>query len=79
MSRVDSVMLARMKGGDRISGSVMASDAFFPFADSVEEAHNAGVHAIIQPGGSIRDEEVIKKADELGLAMVVTGIRSFRH
>lgn len=79
MSRVDAVMLARMKGGDRIPGSVMSSDAFFPFADSVEEAHNAGITAIIQPGGSIRDEEVIKKADELGLAMIVTGVRSFKH
>lgn len=79
MSRVDSVMLARMKGGERINGSVMASDAFFPFADSVEEAKSAGVTAIIQPGGSIRDAEVIAKANELGIAMVVTGIRSFRH
>lgn len=79
MSRVDAVMLARMKGGERISGSVMSSDAFFPFADSVEEANSAGVTAIIQPGGSIRDAEVIAKADELGVAMVVTGIRSFRH
>ena len=79
MSRVDAVMLARMKGGDRIPGSVMSSDAFFPFADSVEEAHSAGIMAIIQPGGSIRDAEVIAKADELGIAMVVTGIRSFRH
>ncbi len=79
MSRVDAVMLARMKGGDKIPGSVMSSDAFFPFADSVEEAHNAGITAIIQPGGSIRDAEVLAKADELGLAMIVTGIRSFKH
>lgn len=79
MSRVDSVMIATMKGGDRIPGSVMASDAFFPFPDSIEEAHAAGVSAIIQPGGSIRDAEVIAKADELGLAMVCTGIRSFNH
>jgi phosphoribosylaminoimidazolecarboxamide formyltransferase/IMP cyclohydrolase len=79
MSRVDSVIIARRKGGDRVKGSVMASDAFFPFSDAVEEAHEAGVTGIIQPGGSIRDEEVIQKADELGLAMVLTGIRSFKH
>ncbi len=79
MSRVDSVIIARRKGGDRVPGSVMSSDAFFPFPDAVEEAHAAGIHAIIQPGGSIRDEEVIKKADELGLTMVCTGIRSFKH
>lgn len=79
MSRVDSVIIARRKGGDRVPGSVLASDAFFPFPDAVEEAKEAGVTAIIQPGGSIRDEEVIAKADELGLAMVFTGIRSFKH
>lgn len=79
MSRVDSVIIARRKGGDRVEGSVMASDAFFPFPDAVEEAHEAGIHAIIQPGGSIRDAEVIAKADELGMTMVVTGIRSFKH
>lgn len=79
MSRVDSVIIAHRKGGDRVPGSVMASDAFFPFPDAVIEAHEAGIHAIIQPGGSIRDEEVIKKADELGMTMVVTGIRSFKH
>jgi len=79
MSRVDSVMIARRKGGDRVPGSVMASDAFFPFPDAVVEASEAGIHAIIQPGGSIRDDEVTRKADELGLAMVHTGIRSFKH
>lgn len=79
MSRVDSVMLARMKGSNRIPGSVMSSDAFFPFADSVEEAVSAGVTAIIQPGGSIRDSEVITKANELGIAMIFTGVRSFKH
>ncbi|MFA6023834.1 MAG: bifunctional phosphoribosylaminoimidazolecarboxamide formyltransferase/IMP cyclohydrolase [Candidatus Gracilibacteria bacterium] len=79
MSRVDSVIIAKRKGGDRVPGSVMASDAFFPFPDAVEEAHAAGIHSIIQPGGSIRDEEVIKKADELGMTMVCTGIRSFKH
>ncbi len=79
MSRVDSVIIARRKGGDRVPGSVMASDAFFPFPDAVEEAQAAGVTALIQPGGSIRDQEVIDKADELGLAMVFTGVRSFKH
>jgi phosphoribosylaminoimidazolecarboxamide formyltransferase/IMP cyclohydrolase len=79
MSRVDAVFIGRKKGGDQIPGSVMASDAFFPFADGVEEAESAGVTAIIQPGGSIRDEEVITRADELGISMVFTGLRSFRH
>lgn len=79
MSRVDSVFIATHKGGEKIRGSVMASDAFFPFADGVEEAHRAGVSAIIQPGGSMRDDEVVAKANELGIAMVFTGIRSFKH
>ena len=79
MSRVDSVNIATSKGAKRVPGSVMASDAFFPFADGVEQAYKAGIKAIIQPGGSIRDEEVIKRVDELGMSMVFTGIRSFRH
>ena len=79
MSRVDAVFIGRKKGGDKIPGSVMASDAFFPFPDGVEEAEAAGVTAIVQPGGSIRDEEVIARADELGISMVFTGLRSFRH
>lgn len=79
MARVDAVYIATHKGGEEIKGSVLASDAFFPFPDGVEEAHKAGVSAIIQPGGSIRDEEVIKRADELGIAMVFTGVRSFKH
>ena len=79
MSRVDSVIIARRKGADRVPGSVLASDAFFPFPDAVEEASQAGVTAIIQPGGSIRDHEVIAKANELGIGMVFTGIRSFKH
>ncbi len=79
MSRVDSVMIAKRKGGDRIPGSVMASDAFFPFPDAVEEAQAAGAMAIIQPGGSIRDAEVFAKANELGMTMVISGIRSFKH
>ena len=79
MSRVDAVKLAGMKAGDRARGAVMASDAFFPFPDGVEEAARLGITAVIQPGGSIRDEEVIAAADRLGLAMVLTGMRHFRH
>jgi len=79
MSRVDSIRIAGFKGGDRVKGSVMSSDAFFPFTDSVEMAHDLGISAIIQPGGSVSDEEVIKKADELGLAMVFSGRRYFKH
>ncbi|QQR54676.1 bifunctional phosphoribosylaminoimidazolecarboxamide formyltransferase/IMP cyclohydrolase [Candidatus Peregrinibacteria bacterium] len=79
MSRVDSVIIAKRKGGERIPGSVMASDAFFPFPDAVEEAKAAGAQAIVQPGGSMRDAEVIAKANELGMTMVFSGIRSFRH
>jgi phosphoribosylaminoimidazolecarboxamide formyltransferase/IMP cyclohydrolase len=79
MSRVDAVNIASEKGGKRVPGSVMASDAFFPFPDGVEQAHKAGIKAIIQPGGSIRDEEVIKRVDELEMSMVFTGIRSFKH
>ena len=79
MSRVDSSMIACHKAGEKARGSVMASDAFFPFRDGIDEAANNGVTAIIQPGGSIRDEEVIKAADEHGMAMVFTGVRVFRH
>ncbi|MFA6528864.1 MAG: bifunctional phosphoribosylaminoimidazolecarboxamide formyltransferase/IMP cyclohydrolase, partial [Candidatus Gracilibacteria bacterium] len=79
MSRVDAVYIATHKGGDLIKGSVLASDAFFPFSDGVEEAQKAGVTAVIQPGGSVRDPEVFKRADELGISMVTTGIRSFKH
>lgn len=79
MSRVDSVTIAGIKGGEKIKGSVMASDAFFPFTDAMEMAVNLGVTAIIQPGGSVRDEEIIQRADELGISMVFTGRRYFRH
>lgn len=78
-ARVDSVFIATHKGGDRIKGSVMASDAFFPFRDGVDEAAKHGVAAIVQPGGSIRDDEVIAAANEHGIAMVFSGQRSFRH
>jgi phosphoribosylaminoimidazolecarboxamide formyltransferase/IMP cyclohydrolase len=93
MSRVDSARIAVLKAqaaaeaagekesetGARTRGSVVASDAFFPFADGVDEAAAAGVTAIIQPGGSVRDEETIAAADEHGLAMVFTGVRHFKH
>jgi phosphoribosylaminoimidazolecarboxamide formyltransferase/IMP cyclohydrolase len=79
MSRVDSVHLAVRKAGDRSIGSVMASDAFFPFRDNIDEAAKAGVRAIIQPGGSMRDQDSIQACDEHGLAMIFTGIRHFRH
>ena len=71
--------IAVMKAGERARGAVLASDAFFPFPDGVEVAAAAGVTAIIQPGGSIRDPEVIEAADRWGIAMVFTGRRHFRH
>lgn len=79
MSRVDSAKIATMKANEPTDGSVMASDAFFPFRDGVDEAAKAGVTAIIQPGGSIRDQEVIDAVNEHGMAMVFTGCRVFRH
>jgi len=82
MSRVVSAKIAGLKAAEeglQVAGSVMASDAFFPFRDSIDAAAEAGISAIIQPGGSIRDQEVIDAADEHGIAMVFTGIRHFRH
>ncbi len=79
MSRVDSVKLAAMKAQMPVRGCVMASDAFFPFRDGLDAAAQAGITAVIQPGGSIRDTEVVKAADEHGLAMILTGMRHFRH
>jgi len=79
MSRVDSVKLAAWRAGDKSKGAVMASDAFFPFPDGIEAAAEAGVTAVIQPGGSIRDNVVIDAANKLGLAMVFTGTRHFKH
>jgi phosphoribosylaminoimidazolecarboxamide formyltransferase/IMP cyclohydrolase len=82
MSRVDSARIARWKAeeaGLAVEGAVMASDAFFPFRDGIDTAAGAGIAAVIQPGGSMRDEEVIAAADEHGMAMVFTGIRHFRH
>jgi len=82
MSRVYSTKIAAIKAADEsleVSGSVMASDAFFPFRDGIDAAAETGIAAIIQPGGSMRDEEVIQAANEHGLAMVFTGMRHFRH
>jgi phosphoribosylaminoimidazolecarboxamide formyltransferase / IMP cyclohydrolase len=79
MSRVDSVKLGAMKAQLPLEGSVVASDAFFPFRDGVDEAAQAGARAVIQPGGSVRDEEVIAAANEHNLAMIFTGMRHFKH
>jgi phosphoribosylaminoimidazolecarboxamide formyltransferase/IMP cyclohydrolase len=79
MSRVDSVRIACEKAGERAYGAVLASDAFFPFPDGIEAAASRGVVAIVQPGGSVKDDEVIAAADRLGITMLFTGIRHFRH
>src|SRR4029077_18145045 len=79
MSRVDSVKLAAMKAQMPIKGCVMASDAFFPFRDGLDAAVQAGITAVIQPGGGIGDAEIIKAADEQGVAIILTGMRHFRH
>lgn len=79
MSRVKSMEIALEKAGEKAQGAICASDAFFPFADSIEVAHKYGIKTIVQPGGSMRDEEVFAKADELGINMVLTGTRSFKH
>jgi phosphoribosylaminoimidazolecarboxamide formyltransferase/IMP cyclohydrolase len=79
MSRVDAVQICERKAGDRLEGAVVASDAFFPFRDGVDVLANAGAVAVVSPGGSVRDEEVIAAANEHGLAMLFTGMRHFRH
>lgn len=79
MSRVDSVKLAAMKAQNSTDGCVMASDAFFPFRDGIDEAAKAGIKAVIHPGGSVRDEETTAAADEHGMAMLLTGVRHFKH
>ena len=82
MSRVDSARIASIKAqnaGLMLAGSAVASDAFFPFRDGLDVVVQAGARAVIQPGGSVRDEEVIAAADEQGVAMVFTGVRHFRH
>jgi phosphoribosylaminoimidazolecarboxamide formyltransferase/IMP cyclohydrolase len=79
MSRVDSVKIGAMRARLPVAGSVLASDAFFPFRDGIDQAVQHGITAVIQPGGSVRDDEVIAAANEHGLAMVFTGVRHFRH
>jgi phosphoribosylaminoimidazolecarboxamide formyltransferase / IMP cyclohydrolase len=79
MSRVDSVKLSIEKAYPTAKGAALASDAFFPFRDGIDEAAKAGITAIIQPGGSVRDQEVIAAANEHALAMMFTGVRHFRH
>jgi phosphoribosylaminoimidazolecarboxamide formyltransferase/IMP cyclohydrolase len=78
-NRLESVAIAARKAGEKAHGAVMASDAFFPFPDGIQEAIAAGITAVIQPGGSLRDNEVIAAADEAGISMVFTGRRHFRH
>jgi phosphoribosylaminoimidazolecarboxamide formyltransferase/IMP cyclohydrolase len=82
MSRVDSARIASIKAenaGLKLAGTAVASDAFFPFRDGLDVVVNAGATCVIQPGGSMRDDEVIAAADEHNIAMVMTGIRHFRH
>jgi phosphoribosylaminoimidazolecarboxamide formyltransferase/IMP cyclohydrolase len=82
MSRINSARIAGIKAehaGLTVAGAVMASDAFFPFRDGIDNAAQAGISCVIQPGGSMRDEDVIAAADEAGMAMVFTGMRHFRH
>ncbi|MCP5093837.1 MAG: bifunctional phosphoribosylaminoimidazolecarboxamide formyltransferase/IMP cyclohydrolase, partial [Gammaproteobacteria bacterium] len=82
MSRINSARIATIKAehaGLKVAGSVMASDAFFPFRDGIDAANEVGIRAVIQPGGSMRDDEVIAAANEYGMSMVFTGMRHFRH
>jgi phosphoribosylaminoimidazolecarboxamide formyltransferase/IMP cyclohydrolase len=79
MNRLYSVDIAARHAGERARGASLASDAFFPFRDGIDRAGEGGIAAIIQPGGSVRDDEVIAAADEHGIAMVFTGRRHFRH
>ena len=79
MSRLDSAYIAAYKADQRAKEGVCASDAFFPFRDGIDQIHSAGIRAVIQPGGSKRDDEVIATCDEYGIAMIFTGRRHFRH
>ena len=79
MNRVGAVSIALAQAGDRAQGATLASDGFFPFDDSVRTAAQAGIRAIVQPGGSLRDQDSIDAANELGLIMVMTGVRHFLH
>ena len=79
VSRVDSVDIAMKKSGESIRDSILCSDAFFPFRDSIDKIAGSGIKAILQPGGSVRDDEVISACNEHGIAMVFTGQRCFKH
>jgi phosphoribosylaminoimidazolecarboxamide formyltransferase/IMP cyclohydrolase len=79
VSRVDAVHMALRKGGKNLKGRVLASDAFFPFRDSIDAIKDSEIKVVIQPGGSIRDQEVIDACDEYGIAMIFTGTRCFKH
>ena len=79
VSRVDAVQTALKKGGELVNGCVLASDAFFPFRDSIDTIKDSGISMVIQPGGSIRDQEVIEACNEYGISMVFTGTRCFKH
>jgi phosphoribosylaminoimidazolecarboxamide formyltransferase/IMP cyclohydrolase len=79
MSRIDSTKIAADKSNGRVKGSVLASDAFFPFRDGPDAAAAAGIRAIVQPGGSVRDDEVVAAAEDHDIPMVFTGRRHFRH
>jgi len=79
VSRVDAVHMALRKGGDNVKGGVLASDAFFPFRDSIDAIKDSGIKVVVQPGGSIRDQEVIDACNEFGIAMIFTGTRCFKH
>ena len=79
VSRVDAVHMALRKGGEHVAGGVLASDAFFPFRDSINAIKDSGIVLVIQPGGSIRDQEVIDACNQYGIAMMFTGTRCFKH
>jgi phosphoribosylaminoimidazolecarboxamide formyltransferase/IMP cyclohydrolase len=79
VSRVDAVYMALRKGGENVRGAVLASDAFFPFRDSIDAIKNAGIKTVLQPGGSVRDQEVIDACNEHGISMIFTGTRCFKH
>ena len=79
VSRVDAVHMALKKGGENVEGGALASDAFFPFRDSIDAIRGSGINVVIQPGGSVRDKEVIAACDEHRIAMIFTGMRCFKH
>jgi phosphoribosylaminoimidazolecarboxamide formyltransferase/IMP cyclohydrolase len=79
VSRVDAVYMALKKGGNNLRGAVLASDAFFPFRDSIDALKDSGISTVIQPGGSIRDDEVVQACNDGGISMLFTGTRCFKH